>query len=55
MCVRIGAGQWRAFVNTVMNLGIPQNTDNFLTDWENTNCLLFYFYLSHWGARWRSG
>lgn len=34
-------GLWRAFVNTVMNLGIPQNTNNFLIDWENTDCLLF--------------
>ena len=44
MCVRIG-GQLRAFVNTVTNLGIPQNADNLLTDWENTNWLLFVYVL----------
>lgn len=32
-------------MNTVMNLGIPQNTDNFLIDWENTYCLLFIYLL----------
>jgi len=26
--------RWRALVNSVMNLRVPQNTGNFLTSWE---------------------
>jgi hypothetical protein len=25
--------QWRALINTVMNLQVPQKTENFLTSW----------------------
>jgi hypothetical protein len=28
--------RWRAVVNTVMNLRVPQMADNFLTSWVRT-------------------
>jgi len=29
--------RWRALVNAVMNLRVPQNTGNFLTSWKRVS------------------